>query len=87
MLWVGKLEDWDWKGSGHDANDFDADLDVDMEDFAYLQACYTELAQIVELPCRDPDLTGDGVVDQYDASVLLQCLSGQGIHADPTCAD
>lgn len=67
--------------------DFDGDLDVDLEDFAYLQSCYTELAQLVDSSCRDADLTGDSVVDQFDATVLLECLSGQGNPADPNCAE
>ncbi|HOA75178.1 MAG TPA: DNRLRE domain-containing protein [Phycisphaerae bacterium] len=58
------------------AADFDRDMDVDLDDFAFLQVCYTELAQPVRPPCTRADLTGDGFVDQLDVAVFTACMEG-----------
>ncbi|MEP0844348.1 MAG: hypothetical protein HRF43_16740, partial [Phycisphaerae bacterium] len=66
--------------------DFDGDGDVDLNDFAHLQACLTGPGQPVTDPnCLDARLDNDGDVDAADMNVLRACLSGERIPADPAC--
>ena len=55
------------------SGDFDADGDVDMEDFGHLQACY---GRPISPNCADTNFNSDNAVDQLDANVFLNCLGG-----------
>jgi hypothetical protein len=68
--------------------DFDADGDVDLEDFSHFQVCLSGFGVVQDDPtCQDALLDGDTDVDQADMSVFLQCLIGAEIPGDPNCAD
>jgi len=54
--------------------DFDVDGDVDLLDFAALQACWTHVALTPE--CSPGDLNGDEILDVIDLSVFGVILSG-----------
>jgi parallel beta-helix repeat protein/predicted outer membrane repeat protein len=64
--------------------DFDGDQDVDQADFGHLQACFSDNG-VTTPGCGNANLNGDGVVNLEDVSVLLGCLSGPGVLADPRC--
>jgi len=63
--------------------DFDADGDVDQEDFGRFQVCYSGFGQPHGPACTDQDLDADGDVDTADFSLLEACLSDPG--SRPTC--
>jgi PKD repeat protein len=66
--------------------DFDADTDVDMDDFGHFQACQTGAALGPPAPgCADADLDGDADVDQSDFGLFQRCISGPSTPADPGC--
>jgi hypothetical protein len=66
--------------------DFDGDMDVDQEDFAHLQACFTGQGNAVTDPaCFDADLDGDGDVDQTDFEIFQKCFAGASVTPDPGC--
>lgn len=73
------------------AADFDADGDVDQEDFGRFQECVTGMDGGIRLPpgapdCTCADLDRDGLdVDQADIEKFEWCASGPGIAADTTC--
>lgn len=68
--------------------DFDKDGDVDVEDFSRLQVCYSAaLGAPPAAGCEFADLDGDNVVDADDSAVLLGCLSGADLLANPACDD
>ncbi len=62
--------------------DFDADGDVDQEDFGHLQACLSGqgIAQ-TEFACTDAKLDGDNDVDADDMAAFLSHFSGPCIPA------
>jgi hypothetical protein len=68
----------------------DSDGDVDQQDFAWFQRCYT-----TDLPgdlfdpalCGCMDWDGDQDVDADDLAVFHKCASGPGVPADPACDD
>jgi hypothetical protein len=68
--------------------DFDRDADVDQSDFGHLQACLrgTWVPQ-TDPACQDADMDGNGYVDLNDLAVLLICMTGDRIAADPNCAN
>ena len=68
--------------------DFDADGDVDQEDFGHFQACFSGagIAQ-GESDCEDARLDDDDDVDADDFGIFQACMSGANIPADPNCAD
>jgi hypothetical protein len=66
--------------------DFDADGDVDQEDFGRQQACLSGTATL-EPGCGVADFNGDGFVNSTDMKVFLGCMSGADVVADPTCDD
>ena len=68
--------------------DADADGDVDMDDFAILQACLTlqEGAPILTYPpanCSCYDANSDGAVDGTDIQAFVDCAAGPGV--PPAC--
>ncbi|MGQ9652232.1 MAG: hypothetical protein ACUVXJ_19225, partial [Phycisphaerae bacterium] len=82
--------------------DFDRDGDIDQNDFALMQACYTgntyTVAQLFpDEDCDAFDLDGDGHVRMRDPGNptetlgdldwLEKCASGPGIPADSDCCD
>jgi glucose/arabinose dehydrogenase len=68
--------------------DFDADGDVDLEDFAYLQGCYSPFLGASPLAgCEAANLDGDNDVDPQDAVVFQNCLSAASVLAAPACDD
>lgn len=62
--------------------DFDADLDVDQQDFGRVQACLGGPGVTRPESCRNADLDGDHDVDQQDMSLFMDCMSGPSIPAD-----
>jgi len=67
--------------------DLDADLDVDQDDFALLQACYTEPDETRTPECKCADGDGDERVDNDDLVMFENCASGPDILPDPACDD
>jgi hypothetical protein len=74
--------------------DADEDGDVDQQDFAVLQACFTgsNAGPVAEgCECFDRpegiNTTGDGDVDLADVLAFEACASGPEVPADPACDD
>ncbi len=67
--------------------DFDDDGDVDMTDYAHLQACFTSASAPLTAECQDANFDADSDVDGVDLATFLNCLTGAGIAPDPTCDD
>jgi hypothetical protein len=65
--------------------DVDGDGDVDMTDFAYVQACRTSAGQTLPITCQDADFDNDGDVDANDIQTLVDCLSGAHVPAAANC--
>ncbi|HSW46024.1 MAG TPA: hypothetical protein VLM89_10680 [Phycisphaerae bacterium] len=66
--------------------DFDGDTDVDGDDFASFEACFTGPAIGPPTPiCIDADMDCDGDVDQSDFGLVQRCYSGTGRQANPLC--
>ena len=63
--------------------DFDADGDVDAEDFAHFEACFTGPPAPPTSGCLKADVDRDGHVDQADFFWFQRCLSGAGVPARP----
>jgi hypothetical protein len=64
----------------------DGDEDVDMDDFAVLQACLSGTTVPQNDPaCLRAKLDGDVDVDFEDVSLFINCLSGPGNQSDPFC--
>ncbi len=69
------------------APDFDGDSDVDLDDFAHLQECFSGAAAQEDPACADTLLTPDTQVDVLDLAAFMECLSGQNVPAERTCDD
>jgi hypothetical protein len=73
--------------------DADGDGDVDQDDFARFQICFTgdatgdPLGTFPPQNCECFDTDGDGDVDGADFTAFQACASGPGIPADATCDD
>lgn len=72
--------------------DVDGDGDVDQNDFAALQLCYTGSGSFslpAECACfdRPEPIEPDGDIDQSDMFKFEACASGAGIPADTACDD
>jgi uncharacterized lipoprotein YddW (UPF0748 family) len=68
--------------------DFDADGDVDQQDFGHMQACMSGSMVAQAAPeCANARFDGDSDVDQDDLSMFLSCLSGPGTQASASCLD
>ncbi len=68
------------------AADFDADGDVDLDDYGHFQSCATGPG--IGPPaagCTNADLDHDDDVDQEDFGLFQGCLSGPGVPADLDC--
>ncbi len=66
--------------------DFDGDLDVDVADFAFFQACVTGAGRTTMLSaCTGVDLDSDTDVDQDDFGLFQCCMSGVNVAAEPAC--
>ncbi|NLX14644.1 MAG: DUF4091 domain-containing protein [Phycisphaerales bacterium] len=65
--------------------DFDYDGDVDLEDFGFLQRCYS--AGPVSGDCRRADINGDGFVNQADFALFALCLGGDSVPVEPACGN
>ena len=57
------------------AADFDADDDVDQDDFGHFQRCLGG-SSFSPAGCGDSDLDGNGVIDQADLEAFEACLRG-----------
>ncbi len=56
--------------------DFDSDGDVDLDDFGYLQRCYSGSGVAPATGCEAANLDGDNDVDQTDFDMLKTCFGG-----------
>lgn len=66
--------------------DYDDDGDVDQDDFAFFQRCYTgrDIAQ-TDSACAGALLDRDTDVDEYDRQRFEECATAPGILAAPGC--
>jgi hypothetical protein len=84
---IGMDEPWlDFEPLPNVDADYDNDGDVDMEDFGYLQRCFSGLG----IPPEDPDCQGAGLnadssVDNQDIELFIDCMSGPNVSATPEC--
>ncbi len=70
----------------HHQADLDADGDVDLADFGWLQKCLTGNKVLIISPtCADGDFDMDGDVDVSDVGSFRPCLSGPEIAPDAGC--
>ncbi len=67
--------------------DYDADDDVDMDDFARLQACLSGPVNPATSACEPIRLDGDPDIDGDDVGLFLNCLGGANVQVDPDCTD
>jgi hypothetical protein len=68
--------------------DFNRDGDVDMGDFGHLQVCLTGANIAITDPnciSSDLDQTGTPDVDTADLNLLLDCMAGPDVYANPAC--
>ncbi len=63
--------------------DFDADDDVDMTDYAHLQACLTPTLALPGPGCGDADLNSDNTIDSGDVLFFVDCM--RGANQTPLC--
>lgn len=66
------------------AADFDADGDVDSDDYGHFQACLAPMGQ-VSPECAAADFNNDDVVGEADRLIFMNCLSGARIPPDKDC--
>jgi hypothetical protein len=67
--------------------DLDGDNDVDADDFALFDVCFSGPAVPAGQGCLNRDFDRDSDVDQTDFDIYQRCFSGQGNAPDPNCAD
>lgn len=68
--------------------DFDDDNDVDLEDFAHFQACFSGAGEPqLDPACDKARLDNDPDVDQNDCAIFRKCMTGPGIPLDLSCFD
>jgi hypothetical protein len=66
-------------------SDFDRDLDVDVSDFSFFQACYNGPNRTPNLPeCGPTDLDDDGDADLTDFALFQSCFNGP--NRPPACS-
>ena len=59
-----------------DPGDFDADCDIDLDDYAHLYECLTGPDQTVQPICRDADLDDSSLVDLNDYAAFTGLFTG-----------
>jgi hypothetical protein len=68
--------------------DFDNDGDVDMDDHAFLQACYSSSPGLAPpAGCAIAAMDNDVDVDQNDLNIFRACFSGKNVPVINTCDD
>jgi len=67
--------------------DVDGDGDVDQDDFAQFQLCYTAGGGGVPDGCTCLNTDGDGDIDSIDYMAFENCASGPAVAANPACDD
>jgi len=68
--------------------DFDRDGDVDLDDFAHIQACLTGKYVAQSDPaCQNAKMDDDSDVDQADMDIFIGCLGGPRIPPTLDCAN
>jgi hypothetical protein len=68
--------------------DFDEDGDVDANDYAAFQTCFSgDGVPQNSSACLDKRLDADDDVDAADLTRFLACVSGPNVEPDPTCDD
>ena len=67
--------------------DFDADDDVDQEDFGRFQICFSGIGTFHEPGCEYADLDRDNDVDQEDFGTFQGCLLVPGLPIVPGCEE
>lgn len=77
---TGNAPTRDWHG---DAGTPDGDVDED--DFAILQSCFTGPGVAVAAGCEETDLDRDNDVDAEDYSLFQICMSGPGVAPPAGC--
>ena len=65
--------------------DLNGDGDIDLDDFALLQACMGESLTATSGSCVNADLNADRSVDELDVALLRDCLSGEGVGPSSSC--
>ncbi len=66
--------------------DADRDGDVDMDDFAVFQGCYTGPGRRSSGACHCFDHSADGAIDATEFMAFKACASGPGVPANTACA-
>lgn len=69
------------------AADFDNDGDVDQEDAAMLQLCFTGPSGTMLPGCECFDDDGNNLITTTDVSAFEECASGPNVPANPACDD
>lgn len=62
--------------------DDDGDGDVDMDDFAVFQACYTGTSTTIPSGCSCFDTNADGMIDATDFAAFEACATGPDVKLD-----
>jgi CubicO group peptidase (beta-lactamase class C family) len=70
---------------GPESPDFDADSDVDLDDFGFLQSCTTADQEEIRAGCRPADLNHDTRIDAGDVTLFLGCMSGPNVEPVEEC--
>lgn len=66
--------------------DFDADDDVDMDDFARLQGCLgASMIPPVNEACRGMNILKDNSINSNDIWLFRRCMTGADVPANPGC--
>ncbi len=65
--------------------DFNADNDVDQEDWGVMQACLATADLAATPGCKPADLNGDGTISGSDALLFITCRSSPGMPALFNC--
>jgi Tol biopolymer transport system component len=65
--------------------DFDADSDVDQDDWAVMQRCLGLTGLSANAVCSPTDMSGNGSVGSEDASLFIGCMSASGVAAQLDC--
>ncbi len=80
---AGGTDQETWQIQVASISDLDLDGDADLQDFGYLQSCYSGSGIAPRVGCQDADLDQDGDVDHADFTRFKPCLAGP--HRPPGC--